>query len=409
MEEREVSEYVLAKKPAGKSLQCAIFDCIENNLDSFHPHSLHTLPSQIYNKLIEHGIDYSNDPLAFLSKLVCPQVTHLDMRALSLTNTFLHQIATQCPKLQVLIFDGYECDYNVEILREILKNCTDLETFGIESWECPSVSGLFSPEMKKLKHLNLGSNKLEPSELSSAIISLGSITTLDLGFSEFNDEGVKRILKSCNLLEALNISNCPLITDLSLKYVGKYRPTIKSLNISWNENITALHYLTKLQDLEYLGLTGISKDTNAEHFGIILQNNKNLHTLFLAHTRLLNESNLSKLPNLKCLNKLVCADITFTESPQSFTHFYNCASLRVLDVGDNSSSVYVSSWIVGLCERVPLTDLDISGNKVSTNKILSIAMLLADHIHKFHFSTHHPIIFNMLHDKFPHLNLNQIN
>ncbi|XP_052897164.1 S-phase kinase-associated protein 2-like [Anopheles moucheti] len=198
------------------------------------------------------------------------------------------------PGLKVQFLDLSMCTISKPILRTLLANCRalvklSLENVPLDGGICAAIaenrrldtlnltmcSGidtggmhLMATALTKLLNLNVSWTNLSTEAVQVLVENLTpQIMHLNIAGcrSTLHDEAVAVLLKRCPRLVALDLSDCTLLTDGSIKTLCRARK-IEYLSVSrcYNIPLPSYLYLSELETLKYLDVFGLGSDQMIE-------------------------------------------------------------------------------------------------------------------------------------------------
>jgi arylsulfatase A-like enzyme len=188
--------------------------------------------------------------------------------------------------------------------------------------------------------------------------------------SFITDEEIKKLTENSPYLEALNLSNCHLISDAGLKIISENLTHLKSINCSYNREITGKILSRKRRNwitADFMGCTHLS-DQGLDNITTLAPSLKNLSISCNSLTNKGLSKSLLQLPSLTSLTISDCKQLT-----DSSLKRFNSLSINKLHI--NQALNFTDKLLFSLTNQ-PLYSLEISGAlKITDKGIQSIAHL----------------------------------
>lgn len=206
--------------------------------------------------------------------------------------------------------------------------------------------------------------KIQDSHLSALPPSLHHLILSNLSIT---DRAIDIVIKKCENLENLDLSDCLLLTDQSLKTIGYEAKKLKTLILNGITDITdqGLHYLAPIS-LHTLSLAGIHNITNEG-----LKYFSSLQSLTLSCKNVTDEGLKSVLTKCKKLETLVIYDGEgLTDNSFSLFHSLPLKRLKI-SPAPHLTIASLKAW-----QKLPLLSLSLSGARYIDNEALQIISTL---------------------------------
>lgn len=149
---------------------------------------------------------------------------------------------------------GSSSSFGAESLTSFLKDPRrdKLQVLSVHNHVLPTLGGLLLPSLTQLE---LSACGLQADDVLSLCSSLKGLVSLDLSANPFSDHALSQ-LGECPRLQALNLSDCDMLSDASLLHLPK---TLRVLSLSGVKLLTdgGLLNLRQLTSLEALNLSGL--------------------------------------------------------------------------------------------------------------------------------------------------------
>jgi F-box/leucine-rich repeat protein 2/20 len=202
---------------------------------------------------LEGNSQLTDAALTGLSEGCWPEMETLDLQRLPLlSDTSFSSLARACPSLVVLWLR--ETKVTDEAVWTLCQLCPSILKLDINS--CPNVT-----------------------DRSLVAISehLPSLTALDCAENEaITDDGIEKLVAKCHFIQCIGI-RCPSITDRSIQSIADHCPALETLDVSWNEQVTAVslealgHKCRKLIRVSMSGLKVEDKESLEDRFPSIFE------------------------------------------------------------------------------------------------------------------------------------------
>jgi hypothetical protein len=219
--------------------------------------------------------------------------------------------------------------------------------------------------------LSLQNSKVSSKFIQSVISICTNLEEINLsGIFQVDDDLVLRILKTCPILERLNIRNCRKITERALQHIVDQKANISSLNLGGDVNISSQGLMTflkspsaaQLTELSVAGLVGVTDEALA----LITLHCPKLRVLSINYTDISEKglrNALSNSPSALSSSSISLSPSSLGGQLESLHIAWIGTTLTSTDAQDKPalSSEFFSDFLPVACPR--LTELDLSGLK----------------------------------------------
>jgi arylsulfatase A-like enzyme len=189
-----------------------------------------------------------------------------------------------------------------------------------------------------------------------------SLTSFDGNESLIKDTDLEKLIKTSPYLEALNLSNCHLISDRGLQLISEHLPRLKSINCSYNLDITGEVLSTKKREWITANFKGCNRITD-----------KGLNNISSLAPLLKNLSISCKSITNRGLNKSLLrlsslTDLTLTDCNDLCDHSIKNLKNQTLNKLQIHEGVNFTDKMLSILANQPLYSLEISGASKITEK-----------------------------------------
>ena len=232
----------------------------------------------------------SKDLISKLGRLD-PKLKSVSLRNLDLSNYIVENILVYAKEVEELDISNCTGLTNglLEIISEKGENIKKLNLFNLP--DAVNDNGLIFIGMRllKLKELNLGKNKNVTDKGIKGLLYKGiSLEKIDLTFNhQITDEGIQLLLKySYKTLKEIVLNFLPLVKGDGLSDLSKCSLLTHVEINGYNMTNSTADFLSGLQNLIYVDLSGCNKITDDQATGLLMSN-RNMRVLRLSNCTLL--------------------------------------------------------------------------------------------------------------------------
>jgi F-box/leucine-rich repeat protein 2/20 len=199
----------------------------------------------------------ASDKLSKKIAHLCPELTHLYVCEVKITDATIIEFSQKCPKIIKLIVGGCS-SLTDESIVAVARNCPNIKTISLDQCykitdtsvialanDCPNITELFMGGCSRLTDKSIvelaqncpnitrlhlwGNYKITDTSIVQLAHNCPDITEIFLDFCNITDVSVLALTKTCPNIISLGIGKCEKITDASILEVVRKYPGLQNL------------------------------------------------------------------------------------------------------------------------------------------------------------------------------------